>query len=278
MKVAIQGIAGSFHDQAAKQYFNSDIELVECENFREVFNSVQDGEAEYGVIAVENSLHGSINPVYRLLAERKLNICGEVRLQIEMYLIGNNQNTLNLRELDKPETEILSQREALSQCELWLNDNLPNARITETHDTAQAARYAVHSQADNIVAVAGKSAAELYDGHILAGPINDEPENYTRFFVITKEAKVSQDADRTSLILTEKQDKAGTLFQALKVFADLEINLSKIDSHTLPGKKRRYAFYIDFDKSATSTKGKQALKQLSKLNWNIQILGSYKSD
>ena len=275
MRIAIQGIKGSFHEQAAAEFFTSqDYSLLESVTFSDVFSAVETGKADYGIVAVENSLHGSINPVYRLLASQDLHVCGEVRLHINLYLIAH-QDT----KLDKVNTtgiKVLSQREALNQCEQWFGRNIPKAQLLETNDTAAAVRQIVADKNEHKLAVGSQQAASLYSGKIIAGPINDETQNYTRFFVIRKSSSIDLDADRTSIILKESAaDKAGSLYEALGVFAKHKVNLSKIDSHPLPGRARRYAFYIDFDESANSIVGKKVIKELNEQPWDIRLLGSY---
>jgi prephenate dehydratase len=288
MRIAIQGITGSFHHQAAQEFFGPDIELVECATFRAVFEVVKSGRAERGVVAIENSLHGSINPVYRLLAEQKLWVCGEVRLKIDLYLIGGahacfHQPHHGLKDYVST-SEVLSQAEALSQCESWLDTHLPQANRVEMPDTAESVRYVVHQTAvsslpagedPGYAAVAGKSAAKRYGGKILAGPINDDPNNYTRFFMLAKEEQPYASATRTSIVMSETSDSPGKLFRALSLFAKRAINLSKLDSHPLPGQARRYAFYIDIDKGLAELQ--PLFQQLRQDDWQLQILGSYQA-
>lgn len=286
MKIAIQGIAGSFHDQAAQQFAERSklggFSLLECDTFLKVFDAILKQRADIGLVAVENSLYGSINPVYKLLANKEVAICGEVRLHIKMNLIAIN-NKLSISSLNTPETEIMSHPVALGQCELWLNKHLPKAKRTETSDTAEALKSIVALDNPNLLAIASQSAQEKYGGDTIASPINDDPENYTRFFVIAArkntaklEALKGQENNRSSIILSEKHsDSSGSLYQALGVFAKYNINLSKLDSHTLPGKQRKYAFYIDFDEDADSKLGKQALEKIRNLGWDVNLLGSY---
>lgn len=276
MKIAIQGIKGSFHSQAARELFTGyDYTLLECTNFRDVFMAVKNNKSEYGVIAVENSLNGTINPVYRLLADKKLNVCGEVRLSIKLYLIGHDNGGLDM--INVPLAKVYSQREALNQCEEWLASNIPNAQIVEATDTAEAVKEAIEAKSYEHVAIGSRESARLYHGEVIAGPVNDETENYTRFFVITKKKQVVADADRTSIILTENSDKAGILYEALGLFAEHKINLSKLHSHPRPGKRRLYSFYIDFDLSLVEANKLNVIKQLEDMGWNVTILGSYKS-
>jgi len=275
MSIAIQGIEGSFHHAAAEQFFGPTTEIEPHDTFRQVFQSVAGGNTSEGVVAIENSLHGSINPVYRLLAEYDLRVVGEVRLQIELFLIGLQSSAQPLEQIDS----VISQGEALSQCEDWLDAHLPKARREEFHDTAASVRHVVQTASLGQVAIASKQAAQLHGGTIFAGPINDDPANYTRFFVIRDSTEPVPNADRTSIIISEKEsDQVGTLHRALGIFASRGINLSKIDSHTLSGKDRRYAFYIDFDESSDSYAGLGALEGLDTHGWDVQNLGSYKRE
>ena len=276
MKVAIQGIAGSFHHQAAGQFFaNDNLELVQCETFRQVFEAVKSGVAERGIVAIENSLHGSINPVYRLLAEQDLWICGEVRLKIELFLVGH---AIELDLLNAPTSKVFSHTAALNESEIWLNTHLSQAQRQEMSDTAAAVQYVMSRDKAQNVAIAGQQAANLYKASVIAGPVNDDPENYTRFIVLAKEQIIDAQANRTSIILTEgNTDQAGSLFDALRVFKERKINLSKLDSHPLPGEQRRYAFYLDFDDNYSSALSKAALDELTEHGWKIDVLGSYKT-
>lgn len=276
MKIAIQGINGSFHAQAARELFTGyDYSLLECQAFRDVFVSVKNEKADYGVIAVENSLHGTINPVYKLLAEQDLHVCGEVRLSISLYLIGHDNGGLDM--INIPATKVYSQREALNQCEEWLRTNLPHVQIVEASDTAEAVKDAVAAKSYEHVAIGSRESARLYHGEVIAGPVNDEAENYTRFFVISKKPQEVPDANRTSIILTENSDKAGMLYEALGLFAKHSINLSKLHSQPRPGKRRLYSFYIDFDDSLAHAEELGLINDLKNIGWQVTILGTYKA-
>lgn len=274
MKIAIQGIVGSFHHQAAVEKFpNQSINLIECETFREVFDSVSNESANFGIVAIENSLHGSINPVYRLLSKKELWVCGEIRLKIDLFLITHSsiQNLSSIK-------HVISQAEAISQCQLWLHENLPEVSVEEFHDTAASVQKIINNKDPHYAAIASKNSTKIHGGTITAGPINDDPENYTRFFVLSKKPAPDSNANRTSIIIEESfSDSPGTLFDALSVFKDLNINLSKLDSHPLPGKLRRYAFYLDFDTSIESPSGAKAISNLRTQGWKVKILGSYVS-
>lgn len=276
MKIATQGVAGSFHHQATNELFEGqDYQIIDAATFRDVFQMVKDGTADFGVVAVENSLHGSINPVYRLLASKKLQVCGERRLHISLCLIGHS--TMTIQSVNSSGVEVLSQREALSQCEQWFIDNIENATVKEMNDTAEAVSFVMNDTSKQKVAVGSAEAARLYGGTIIAEPINDELQNYTRFLCITKPSPQPKDADRTSIIISGGLDRPGLLHDALGAFAKKGINLSKLDSHPLPGKERSYAMYIDFEAPLEDSTTKSVLEELKKQGWNVQVLGSYKS-
>jgi prephenate dehydratase len=271
MKVAIQGIAGAFHHEAAEQMLGTNIEIVPCSTFQQVFEAVQNGHAERGVVAIENSLHGSINAVYRLLARHSAWVCGEVVLQIEQYLITAPANDHgDLYGIKK----VLSQAPALAQCELWLDKNLPSAHLEETHDTAESVRYVVHYPDQQLAAIAGKRAAGLYGGAIVAGPINDDQHNYTRFFLLSKDKTHDTAATKTSIIL-ETNHQPGALYKALGAFADAGINLSKLDSHPIASDQKHYAFYVDFEAGLDEQFEHPAFTTLRGQGCTINVLGSY---
>lgn len=274
--MAVQGTHGSFHEMAAQRVFKeTDFTIVTCDTFRDVFEAVQHNRAQYGVVAIENSLHGSINAVYKLLAKSSLFVCAEVRLPIELYLIGHQNVTLET--LQSGTCEVVSQQEALSQCQTWIAEHLPRAQIVEFYDTAAAVAN-VMNDSPHRVAVASKAAAAQYNGHIIAGSINDEVENYTRFFVITTSAVEPASANRTSIILEEHTDQAGGLYAALGLFAQHDVNLSKLHSQPIAGRKRLYTFYIDFDISASQATAMGIFKALQQQGWKVTILGSYVAD
>lgn len=271
-KIAIQGIAGAFHDEAG-QLLVPGAEPVACATFQDVFDAVASGVAEYGVVAVENSIHGSINPVYRLLERRPVHVSGEVTLNIEQYLIGCEPVELSL--LNAPEAEICTMFPAFAQCELWLQDHLPQAKRTEMYDTAYSLVSVLEAGDPLRVAIAGRRAMDVYGGHIIAGPINDHVHNYTRFMLLTKEKLSVGDANRTLIILTTDHTD-GALYEALGAFAEGAINLSKLDSHPIPSDQRHYSFYIDLEAGEQETRTQQAFARLGELGCTVKVLGSYK--
>lgn len=165
-KIDIQGIKGSFHHEATQKLV--DAQPIECVIFQDVFDAVINDEVDYGLITIENSIHGSINQVYRLLERHNLWIAGEATLSIEQYLIG--AEVLKVEDLNSPETEVLTMFPAFAQCELWLEENLPLAKRVELYDTAFSVQSVVDEQEPMYVAIAGKYAAKEYGGEDCCRP------------------------------------------------------------------------------------------------------------
>ena len=283
LTVAIQGIAGSFHDQAAHDMYGGAISLVECSTFREVFEAVKNGAADKGVVAIENSLQGSINSVYRLLAEGGVWVEHEHYIRVEQFLIG--ARACRVSSINNDSVEILSHPVALVQVEQWLGTHAPLAHKVENSDTALAVKQVCAAGSTHQFAVAGKAAAELYGGVIIAGPINDDIHNYTRFFGLATTQPVTDSlqkstprpAQRTSIIL-QTSHNAGALYAALGAFAKNGVSLSKLDSHPIAGDTFSYAFYVDFDESPTSVVGLSILQEISQQGCSVRILGSYPAE
>lgn len=272
MKVAIQGLAGSFHHEAAQKLLGQDIDPIYCRVFPEVFAAVEKGDAERGIVAVENNLHGSISAVYRLLARKQAWVCGELSMQIAQYLIGSPSFDGDMSSLQT----VMSQAPALAQCELWLEKNLPNAHLEERHDTTESVQYVLAHPDQPIAAVAGRGAATMYGGKILAGPINDEEHNYTRFFLLSHDKVVPNGANKTSIIL-ETGHQPGALYHALGAFADAGLNLSKLDSHPIAGDRQHYAFYIDIETGLDDQLNHAVFDTLRAQGCKVTILGTYVS-
>lgn len=276
MRVAIQGLEGSFHHEAAEKFFAARgevFELLECPTFAGVFDAVSSGAAQYGVVAVENNLFGSINPVYGLLEQHTLWVAGDTTLHINQYLIAGVP--CDEKALGEGEgIEVASQVMALAQCDAWLTAHLPHATRHEMNDTTASVDWAIVQKDSLHLAIAGERAASVRGGHIVAGPINDDPNNFTRFFLLERGGHEHSGAQRTSLIL--RTDHApGALYRALGAFVAEDISLSKLDSHPIPGDTRTYSFYIDLDAPLSSSGVQRALTTLRTQSCAVKILGSY---
>jgi prephenate dehydratase len=272
-KVAIQGQVTSYHHQAAKKFFRKSIQILPCDIFRDVFNSVEVGTSEYGVVAVENSLYGAINPVYDLLLKKSLIIVGEVNLQVHHCLIG-------LPDSKKQDlAEVYSQVMALSQCENYLDKNLPGVKTIDYHDTVASVELVKKLGDKTKAAIASKQAAELHGMKVLAQNIEDSPHNTTRFLVLSKNKPVDIEPNKTSIVLQTPADKsAGSLHKALGALAEQNVSLSSLNSRPVIGKKWHYMFYIDLDIGDDQARFEHALSQLRVMGCDVKVLGSYKRD
>lgn len=273
MQIAIQGAFGSFHNEAALK-IDPHAVIVPQQTFADVFRAVLAGEAEYGLCAIENNIHGPINEVYRLLERHDVWTVQDVRLHIAQQLIG--YGPVDLSELaSDPDVRVLSQAPALAQVELWLEANLPLATRVETYDTAASVQDVVVLRSPNTLAVASRLAAETYGGTIIAEDIQDEPHNYTRFILFQKQRTDSVHATQGSMIL-KTDHTPGALLRALAVFAAEGCNLTKLDSHPIPGDQRHYAFYIDYE--LTRPESTAAITEaLEKQGCSVKLLGEYSS-
>jgi prephenate dehydratase len=269
MKISLQGRLGSFHHIASRQVDES-AEILQRETFRKVFADTQSGEADLGIVAIENSLFGSINEVYDSLLHSDLHIVGEVYLRIVHCLIGVEGAKL------EQISDVYSMRPAIAQCTKWLDDNLPEADVHERHDTAEAAEYVKQLSDPTKAAVASIEAAKINDLAILERGIETNKANYTRFIVLSKKPNGIEKATKTSLIVNlNKSLKAGSLHNALGVFSSRDINLSKIESRPIPGTHWEYMFYIDIDGSPVEPRIAEALAELETNKHEVRLLGSY---
>ncbi len=269
-KIAIQGEKASFHDIAAQKYFGPNIEIICCETFKDSFNIVESGDAEYALCAIENSLFGSINETYDLLVKFNFVIVGEVFLRISQSLIvlpGTKLQDIK---------EVYSHPVAIAQCEDFLDKHLPNAKRLEYYDTAASVEMIRNRKDKKNAAIASSSAAKLYDLKILKEGIETNKQNYTRFVVITKKPIFNEAANKTSLII-RTNNNPGSLYRALGVFAERSINISKLQSRPIIGKAWHYIFYLDIDKGLNDKELIDAFNDLKVQKCELKILGSYLS-
>ncbi len=276
MNVAIQGQKGSFHHQALTKIIPGDTpEIISCDTFAAVFKKVSQGEADAGLVAIENNLYGSINEVYRLLQRYDMWISQEIRMSVGQCLITATPISLDELASYGSKLRILSQAPALAQVEYWLDKHLPGAVREETHDTAASVEY-VMDHPDDTCAIAGVFAAEQYGAHVVAADINDDKGNYTRFVLFTNERQDENNASATSLILTTDHSP-GALYKALGYFTQAGVNLTKLDSHPIPGDAQHYAFYIDTDHPVESEAMQRVIDAIhTQPGCSVKLLGSYR--
>lgn len=268
ISVAIQGQAGSFHDQAVQQWYGERAEIVPYATFREVFDACNEGEVEAAVVAVENTLYGSINEVYRYIEECPLPIVGEVKLAIDQMLIGRTGARLD------DITEVYSHPVALAQCRNFLKQQLPQAALVEFFDTAGAVEFVAREGQKHMAAIAGQAAAKLYNAPILARSIQDSRDNITRFLVMEPADEPPADATRASLVVTTNH-QPGALIEVLQVFARAGVNLAKLQSQPIVGQPWRYKFFIVVDCAGPALH--KLLREIEQSDHAVTILGEYKA-
>lgn len=265
MKIAFQGEAGAYSEQAVFEYFGN-VETVPCESFDAVFEAVVSKNCESALIPIENSLAGSIHQNYDLLLRHNLQIVGEYFLRVQHCLIG-------MPDVRKEDVRrAISHPQALGQCANYLRNH--GIKAEQVYDTAGSVKMLKESGARDTAAIASRRAAELYGMQILEEGIEDNAENYTRFLAIQHESTFPEGEAKTSIVFTLK-NQPGALFKALSVFALRDIDLTKIESRPLQGKPWEYLFYIDFIGATHGGVIKRALDHLGEYAVMLRVLGSY---
>jgi chorismate mutase/prephenate dehydratase len=266
LKIAFQGEIGAYSELAVYKHFGSNVHVKPCKLFSDVFKSVDTDEVDYGVVPVENSIEGSVNQVYDLFMEYDLKVCGEIILKVEHCLIANFNATLDSIKI------VYSHPQALGQCISFLERS--GYKPIPTYDTAGSVKLIKEQGVTDAAAIASERAAQIYGLKILKRNISDNPDNYTRFFVLSKNEVPPSGNDKTSIIFSVKH-LPGALYKALEEFASREINLTKIESRPTKRKPWEYNFYLDFEGHWTEPRYKEALKGLRDKTVFIKILGSY---
>ncbi len=270
LKVAFLGPEGTYTHGAAVKHFGSLIETQPVESIEEVFRIVEAEGANFGVVPVENSSAGVINHTLDLFMKSSLTISGEVALRIRHNLLSQSDS------LDKIE-RVYAHQQSLSQCNQWLDKNLPSAERIAMNSNAQAVRLVKERYAKDdksVASIGGVMAAELYDVSILVSDIEDEPDNTTRFAVIGQHKAPPSGADRTSLLVFV-QNKPGSLFDLLKPLADRNISMTNIESRPSRRGVWDYVFFIDIDGHRENDNVKDAIIEIEKASAMVTILGSY---
>lgn len=266
MIVAIQGERGSYSDEAALKFFCGYNPLSK-RFLEEVFDSVTSGEADYGVIPVENSTTGSIRKSLDLLLESDVKVVGEVKVRVRHTLLGVKGARLEDIEV------VYSHPEAISQCEGFLKSR--DWAVIPSFDTAGAAKEVALVGDRRRAAIAGERVAEIYDLEILARDIQDLPHNITRFFVISREADWPKEADMTAAFFATR-NVPGALWRALGVFAKRNINLLWLESRPIRKEPWNYSFFVEFEGSLWEDYVREAIKELEDQAIWVKVLGSYK--
>ncbi|WP_038008035.1 prephenate dehydratase [Terrimonas ferruginea] len=268
-RISIQGYEGSFHQVAARLYFGKEVEVIPCDTFREAVRIAESKkESEGGIMAIENSIAGSILPNYNLLQKSQLRITGEIYLQIRQNLLVNPG--VKLEDI----REVHSHTMALQQCYDFLDKH--KWKLVETEDTALSARHIHQHKSKYIAAIASKLAAELYDLEMIAPNIHTLKNNYTRFLVLQCEEDVQAEEEANKASINFHTDHSrGSLAKVLGKIADGGINLSKLQSFPIPGSEFRYSFHADMEFDNRKELDK-VIKSITPLTDHLRIYGVYK--
>lgn len=264
--VAFQGEPGAFSEEAALEFFGRSVTACPCSSFDEVFLSVAEERTRFGIVPVENSSEGSISRVYDLFLDHDVRVCGETALRIIHCLIAHPGASLgDIR-------RVYSHPQALGQCREFLAHL--NCELVPAYDTAGSVKMVSEERAGDVAAVAGARAAELYGMKIVATGIEDNRNNYTRFFILSKRDVPPSGEDKTSIVFSVRHEP-GALYAALRVLAERGVNLTKIESRPTRQQPWEYNFYLDFEGHRLDPHFSDALNSIEPYCLFVRVLGSY---
>jgi prephenate dehydratase len=273
---AFQGEPGAYSEQATVDFFGPQVRPLPRPSFDDVFDDVATGKCDFGVVPVENSLGGSIHRNYDLLMRHDLHIVGEAIVRVRWYLY--TLPGVQITDIKR----VMSHWQALAQTEQTLNKLFPDAEREQVYDTAGSVKMLAEEQRRDTAAIAGKRAQALYGLPILLEGIEDDPTNYTRFVVLSRDVsppsareKANEDAAWKTSIVFATRNEPGSLFRSLAAFALRGIDLTKIESRPLQGSPWEYLFYLDFGAHADDANCRRALDHLREFATVLRVLGSY---
>jgi chorismate mutase/prephenate dehydratase len=265
LKIGYLGPEGTFSQQAALKHFGHSARGLPLASIEEVFEEVEAGHADFGVVPVENSGQGTIQSTLDMFLTSSLKICGEVELHVHQYLLNR---TGRIEDIER----VYSHAMSLAQCKAWLRQHLPQAEKRAVASNAEAARRT--RNADDSAAIAGESAGHVYGLKVVAGPIEDRADNATRFLVLGRELFNASGHDRTSLLVFVR-DQPGALYAVLSPFARHGISMNRIESRPSHAGRWQYAFFIDVAGHVDDEPMKRALSELGEYAADVRVLGSY---
>lgn len=266
-RIAVQGITGSFHEEAAVKYFDEKIEVVECKSFTSVCELIDADKVNFAVMAIENSIAGSLLKNYQLIRDYHLRIIGEIYLHIQLNLMvapGVKKEDI---------TDIYSHPVALQQCVEYIEKYYPEAKLHEGLDTAAAAKMMATEKPKNAAAIANMRSAEMYKLEVLETGIETNKKNYTRFLILSKHGNPTEGTNKASICF-EVGHFYGALASVLDIFAANKINLNKIQSVPIIGKPNEYTIHVDVEWENIKNYDR-AIHQVLKSASSLSILGEY---
>lgn len=269
-KVGFQGVPASFSHEALLEYFGSNSEALNFENFRDVFEALKNGMVDYGVLPIENSSTGGIPQVYDLMREYDFHIIGEKCIEVNHNLLGvKGASIYDIKEVYSHSQAFMQSSKFLEKHREW--------KLTPYFNTARSAKYISEQNIKSKAAIGSKNAAKLYGLDIIEENINYNSNNYTRFIIIGKDMKHDKQCDKISILITLPH-KPGTLHNVLKHFHENNLNMTKIESRPIIDKSWQYFFYIDFYGNIMEKNTVNALKGIEEESVYFKLLGNYKRD
>jgi len=265
LRVAYLGPEATFTHLACMERFGLSTQFLPMRNIAAVFSEVEKGNADYGVVPIENSSEGVVSHTLDMFVDSELKICGEIHLNISHNLLSRSGDLKQVR-------KVYSHPHAIAQSKKWLEANLPNVALFEVGSTAAAAELAAED--GSVAAIASELAADLYGLKVICRRIEDNPRNFTRFLVVSKKAAAPTGDDKTSIVVSIK-DRVGALYRMLEPFAKNNINLTKIESRPSKQKAWEYVFYVDFEGNVEEERVKRALAAVKEDCLFLKVLGSY---
>lgn len=268
-KIGYSGVRGAYADMAQNEYFDGRADALSYKGFEEVFAAVEAGEVEYGVVPIENSYAGSVEQVYDLLHQYDVHIVGEQLLHIEHALLGLPGTELSqIKEVYSHEQALVQSTEFLRAYPAW--EQIPY------YNTAASAEYVAQSKDSSKAAIASVYTADIYGLEVLKAAISSSDENTTRFIVVSAKSGDSKAADKASISFV-LEHKPGALAHILDVFADIGLNMAKIESRPLKHRNFEYRFYVDFVGSGIGNVLSGAMEQISQYCEQLRLLGIYEN-
>lgn len=270
LKIAIQGVKGAFHQEALEHIYLQPYELVECDNFKDVAKKTTKKQVDLSIMAIENSIAGSILPNYSLIFKHKLNIISEVIIPIDQYLMCLKGQTID------DIKQVISHPMALMQCSKYF-ENKEHIKLIETSDTAGSAKWINENNEKNIAAIAPKQAAEIYGLEIIGEKIQTISNNFTRFVLLKSESerKYIPGFNKASWYI-EIESEVGSLYRLLKVLKKYDVNLTKIQSISIPEQPWKYGFILNMETPKKQKKYDKCLEKFKKMCYKMYVLGEYK--
>jgi len=265
MKIAYLGPEGTFTQQAVHRHFGHSVHALSHNGIDAVFDQVQGGEADFGVVPVENSSQGIVSHTLDMFLVSDLKICGEIELRVHQNLLTHAKS---LNQIER----VYSHDQSLSQCKAWIRGHLPKAELIAVGSNAEAARRV--RNAPEAAAIAGRSAAEIYGLPVLFANIEDRADNTTRFLVIGRQLFSPSGQDKTTLLLAGHEGP-GLLYRLLQPFETFGVNMTRIESRPSSLKKWEYLFFIDIEGHAEQPNVAKALQELKRTAKLFRVLGSY---